>query len=63
MCVYVHVYVSVLPRIFLRSSGGVGQALGQSGRRNKEMEEREKEKQQKGEEKKETRRRNGMGKE
>ena len=52
---------SVLPRIFLRSSGGVGQALGQGGGRNEEREEREKEKQQKGEEK--TRRRNGMGKE
>ena len=42
---------SVLPRIFLRSSGGVGQALGQGGGRNEEREERKKEKQQKGEEK------------
>ena len=39
------------PGFFLRSSGGVGQALGQGGGRNEEREEREKEKQQKGEEK------------
>ena len=51
------------PQDFLKEKWGVGQALGQGGGRNKEREEREKEKQQKGEEKKETRRRNGMGKE